>query len=145
MKIKFKKLNKCAQAPVYGTEYSAGADLRACITENVNLPARSSVVIPTGLACEIPSGFFGMICSRSGLAAKDGVVVLNAPGIIDADYRGELKLILYNHSDKPFVIENGMRLAQLIIVPFEKVSWEPADELQESGRGDGGIGSTGIK
>lgn len=145
MKIKFKKLNKCAQTPVSGTEYSAGADLRACITENVNLSARSSVVIPTGVACEIPSGFFGMICSRSGLAAKDSVVVLNAPGIIDADYRGELKLILYNHSDKPFVIENGMRLAQLIIVPFEKVSWEPADELQESSRGDGGIGSTGIK
>ena len=86
-----------------------------------------------------------MICTRSGLAAKNGVVILNSPGIIDSDYRGELKLIVFNHSETPFVIEDGMRVAQLIIVPFEKVEWIQVAQLSESVRGEGGIGSTGVK
>ena len=145
MKINFKKLLEKAEIPVYGTEYSAGADLKACIEKDVVISAGETVIIPTGLACEIPQGFFGMVCSRSGLAAKKGVVVLNSPGIIDADYRGELKLIMINHSDKDFVVENGMRLAQIIIVPFQKVEWTEVNELSDSTRGLGGIGSTGIK
>lgn len=145
MKINFKKLNKNARTPVYGTEYSAGADLRTCIEDAIVLEPGKKAIIPTGLSCEIPEGYFGMICTRSGLAAKNGVVILNSPGIIDSDYRGELKLIVFNHSETPFVIEDGMRVAQLIIVPFEKVEWIQVAQLSESVRGEGGIGSTGVK
>lgn len=145
MKINFKKLNEKAEIPVYGSEYSAGADLKACIDHEVVLFPGKSDIIPTGIACEIPEGFFGMVCSRSGLSAKSGIVVLNSPGIIDADYRGELKLIMINHSEKEFVIENGMRLSQLIIVPFQKAKWSEVEALSESARGQGGIGSTGIR
>ena len=145
MIIKFKKLNKNTHEPVYGTNYSAGADLRACLEENVEIKPGEVQIVGTGLACEIPENFFGMVCSRSGIAAKNGVVVLNSPGIIDSDYRGEIKLILINHSIKSFIIEHGMRLAQLIIVPFEKVSWQEIDELQRTQRNTGGLGSTGIR
>ncbi len=145
MKINFKKLNKNARTPVYGTEYSAGADLETCIEDTIVLEPGKKAIIPTGVSCEIPEGYFGMICTRSGLAAKNGVVILNSPGIIDSDYRGELKLIVFNHSETPFVIEDGMRVAQLIIVPFEKVEWIQVAQLSESVRGEGGIGSTGVK
>lgn len=145
MKINFKKLNEKAMVPVYGSEFSAGADLRACISEDIIINPKDVSIIPTGIACEIPEGFFGMICSRSGLAAKNAMVVLNSPGIIDADYRGEIKLIMINHSEVPFKIEHGMRLAQLIFVPFEKGSWNEVDSLSKSVRGEGGIGSTGVK
>lgn len=145
MKINFKKLNKNARTPVYGTEYSAGADLRTCIEDAIVLEPGKKAIIPTGLSYEIPEGYFGMICTRSGLAAKNGVVILNSPGIIDSDYRGELKLIVFNHSETPFVIEDGMRVAQLIVVPFEKVEWIQVAQLSESVRGEGGIGSTGVK
>lgn len=145
MKIYFKKLNKGAIPPSYASNFSAGADLRVCLERNLTILPGAIELIPTGIAAEIPSGYFGMICSRSGLAAKNGIIVLNSPGIIDSDYRGEIKLIMINHSLKPFTIEPGMRLAQLIVVPFQKGNWIEAEALSESDRGIGGIGSTGLK
>ena len=145
MILTYKKLNANAQAPTYGTEYSAGADLRVSIDTPIVLNPGESEIIPTGIAACIPEGYFGMICSRSGLSAKFGVVVLNSPGIIDADYRGEIKLIMMNHSKKAFTIEPGMRLAQLIIVPCCRASWEIVADLPQTKRADGGIGSTGIR
>ena len=145
MIINYKRLNENACEPICCSDYSAGADLCACLEENVEIHPGEVQVIPTGIACEIPNNFFGMVCSRSGLAAKNSVVVLNAPGIIDSDYRGEIKLILINHSSKSFTIENGMRLAQLIIVPCEKVLWQESEELTSTHRDAGGLGSTGIR
>ena len=143
MKIKFKKLNENAVVPGYGTEFSAGADLSACIEDNVTLTPAETRIIPTGLSVEIPEGYFGMVCSRSGLAAKNGIVVLNSPGIIDADYRGEIKLIMINHSNTPFVITPHLRLAQLIIVPYLKANWVEYENLSKTLRGNNGLGSTG--
>lgn len=145
MILAYKKLNANAQVPTYGTEYSAGADLRVSIDTPMVLNPGKIEIVPTGIAICIPEGYCGMLCSRSGLAAKFGVVVLNSPGIIDADYRGEIKLIMINHSKKAFTIEPGMRLAQLIIVPCNNVSWQIVTELPETSRADGGIGSTGIQ
>ena len=145
MIVRFKKLNTNACEPIYGSEYSAGADLRACLEKNIDIQPGEVRIVGTGLACEIPNNFFGMVCSRSGLAAKNSVVVLNAPGIIDSDYRGEIKLILINHSDTSFTIENGMRLAQLIIVPCEKALWYDSKELTSTHRDAGGLGSTGVR
>lgn len=145
MRINYTKLQSNAEAPVYATQSSAGADLRACIEEPIVLSPGCKEIVPTGIACEIPEGYFGMVCTRSGLAARNGIVVLNSPGIIDADYRGELKLIMINHSDSDFTIEPGMRLAQIIIVPFAKADWILVAGLSDSIRGAGGIGSTGIR
>ena len=145
MIIEYKKLNANAQEPTYGTEYSAGVDLRVSIDTPIVLNPGETEIVPTGIAICIPEGYFGMICSRSGLSAKFGIVVLNSPGIIDADYRGEIKLIMMNHSKKAFTIEQGMRLAQLIIVPYSRTSWKMVSDLPETRRADGGIGSTGIK
>jgi dUTP pyrophosphatase len=144
MNINFKKLDENAITPIYGSTESAGADLHACLSQNVVIHPQEIVIIPTGIACEIPSGHFGMVCSRSGLAAKNGVVVLNSPGIIDADYRGELKLIMTNHSMVNFEVTQGMRLAQLIIVPFVAVNWTQRENLTQTVRNTGGIGSTGV-
>ncbi len=145
MILNCKKLKANAQVPTYGTEYSAGADLRVSIDAQIVLNPGEIEIVPTGIATCIPEGYFGMVCSRSGLSAKFGVVVLNSPGIIDADYRGEIKLIIINHSKKEFIIEPGMRLAQLIIVPYSRASWEIVTDLPETKRAEGGIGSTGIK
>lgn len=145
MILHYKKLDKNVDEPSYGTEHSAGADLRVSIDTPVSLKPGESKIIPTGIAVCIPEGYFGMICSRSGLSAKFGVVVLNSPGIIDSDYRGEIKLIMMNHSQKEFTIEPRMRLAQLIIVPYCRVSLGQVTDLPETKRADGGIGSTGIK
>ena len=143
MQINFKKLNENAIVPEYGSEYSAGADLRACINEDIVLNPSETNILPTGIAVEIPEGYFGMVCSRSGLAAKNQVVVLNSPGIIDSDYRGEIKLIMVNHSGIPFVIKPAMRLAQIIIVPFFYANWIETHSLSETVRGNNGLGSTG--
>lgn len=143
MEIKFKKLNNRAVIPNYGSEYSAGADLSACIDDEIILNPSKTEVIPTGIAIELPKKHFGMVCSRSGLAAKNNVVVLNSPGIIDSDYRGEIKLIMINHSDIPFVIKPEMRLAQIIIVPFFQAAWTETKLLSETVRGNKGLGSTG--
>lgn len=144
MNINILKLNDNAFIPEYGTEHSAGCDLRACLTENIVMKPGEIAVINTGIAIQIPEGYFGMVCPRSGLAAKYGITVLNAPGIIDSDYRGELKEILINLSDKDFTIEHGMKVAQLIITPYQKVSWTETKTLNETSRGAGGFGSTGL-
>jgi dUTP pyrophosphatase len=144
MKINFRKLSEKAITPTYGTECSAGLDLAACVDEDITIAPSKIVTICTGLAMEIPDGYFGMLCPRSGLAAKSGITLLNSPGVIDSDYRGEIKAILINRSSSFFVVSHGMRIAQMIISPFKKVSVDEAEILGESGRGSNGFGSTGL-
>lgn len=131
--------------PEYATAQSAGLDLRANNDEDIVLAPLQRAVIPTGLFLEIPAGFEAQVRPRSGLAAKKGVTVLNSPGTIDADYRGEVGVILVNLSDTPFTVTPGERVAQMVFAQFEQVQWEEADSLEESGRGAGGFGSTGVK
>lgn len=133
------------ELPQYATPLSAGMDLRAAITENITLAAGGRVLIPTGLAISLPAGYEAQIRSRSGLALKHGIIVLNAPGTIDSDYRGEIGVMLLNIGIDDFVIERGMRIAQLVISKFETVSWEIVEDLDETVRATGGYGSTGIK
>lgn len=132
-------------APSYATEYSAGMDLKANIDAPVILGSLDRAMIPTGLFIELPEGYEAQIRPRSGLAAKHGISVVNAPGTIDADYRGEIKVILVNLSNEPFTIVPGERIAQMVVARHEKVEWEAVDVLEESGRGSGGFGSTGKK
>jgi len=127
--------------PAYATPFSSGMDLRAA-EEALLLPGEWAS-IGTGLFVEIPEGFEGQVRPRSGLALKHGVTVLNAPGTIDADYRGEVRVLLVNHSRDPFTVEKGDRIAQLVIAPVVRVVWEETDELESSERGSGGFGSTG--
>lgn len=143
--MKVKKLNEKAILPTYGSEFSAGADLYALTDENVAVNPGETVLVHTGLAMEIPVGYGGFIYARSGLATKKGLAPANKVGVIDADYRGEIMVALHNHSEKPAVIENGERIAQLVIAPFYKVEFELADELSDTARGSGGFGSTGTK
>ncbi|MDR2667345.1 MAG: dUTP diphosphatase [Holosporales bacterium] len=145
MKISFKKLNEKAVVPTYGSKDSAGADIRACIDHEIVISPGGIAVVSTGIAVEIPENFFGMMCPRSGLAVKNGITLLNSPGIIDSDYRGELRMVLINHSDKHFTVEDEMRMAQLIVVPFVCVDWVESVELSKTNRGSGGFGSTGVK
>jgi dUTP pyrophosphatase len=145
MNINFIKTRKDAITPSRATQGSAGYDLYACIDEDIAINAGEIAVIDTGVAIEIPEEMFGMICPRSGLAAKHGISVLNSPGIIDSDYRGELKCILINSSKTRFTIENKMRIAQLIIAQYNKIIWIESDRIADSERGIGGIGSTGLK
>ncbi|MDE6631300.1 MAG: dUTP diphosphatase [Bacteroidales bacterium] len=133
------------ELPAYATELSAGMDLRAFLPEPVVLAPGAYAMIPTGLHIELPDGYEAQVRPRSGLAAKNGVTVLNAPGTIDADYRGEIKVILINHSSNPFTIHSGDRIAQMVVARYEKVSWLPADSLSDTVRGEGGFGHTGIK
>ena len=144
--MKVKVINRSSNAlPEYATEFSAGLDVRANNDEPVVLHPLGRAMVPTGLYLEIPSGYEVQVRPRSGLAAKKGVTVLNAPGTIDADYRGEVCVILVNLSDADFVIEKGERIAQLVLARHEHIEWEQADALAESGRGAGGFGSTGTK
>jgi dUTP pyrophosphatase len=129
--------------PSYQTEHSAGMDLRANIETSVTLQPLQRQLIPTGLFIELPHGFEAQIRPRSGLAFKHGITVLNSPGTIDADYRGEVKVLLINLSDTAFTIENGERIAQMVIASYEKITWQPADVLSDTTRGAGGYGSTG--
>tara|TARA_R110002051_G_scaffold73135_2_gene132709 strand:+ start:7785 stop:8219 length:435 start_codon:yes stop_codon:yes gene_type:complete len=131
--------------PHYETSASAGMDLRANITEAVSLQPLGRAIIPTGLFIELPVGIEAQVRPRSGLAAKKGVTVLNAPGTIDADYRGEVGVILINLSNEVFVIENGERIAQMVIAKHERAEWNLVDSLSETARGEGGFGSTGVK
>ncbi|HPY81050.1 MAG TPA: dUTP diphosphatase [Bacteroidales bacterium] len=133
--------------PEYSSASAAGLDLRANTKEQLTINPGERVVVPTGLIIEIPNGYEGQIRPRSGLAASYGITVLNSPGTVDADYRGEVKVILINLSDKPFVINNGDRIAQLVIAKFEKIEWEAVDatSLSVSKRGEQGFGSTGKK
>ena len=131
--------------PEYATEKSAGMDLKANITESITLNPLERAMIPTGLSIALPDGTEAQIRPRSGLAAKHGISVLNAPGTIDADYRGEIKVILVNLSNEPFTINPGERIAQMVVAHYERVEWEAVETLDETERGAGGFGSTGTK
>lgn len=133
------------ELPAYSTKMSAGMDLRAYLTEPVVLKPLERKLIPTGLFVEIPAGFEAQIRPRSGLALKKGITVLNSPGTIDADYRGEVGIILINLSNEDFIIESGERICQMIIASHETVQWNLVEELEETVRGEGGFGHTGKK
>lgn len=144
--MKVKIVNRSPfDTPAYATEYSAGMDLKANITEPVTLGPLERAMIPTGIFIELPDGFEAQIRPRSGLAAKHGISIVNSPGTIDADYRGEIKVILVNLSSEPFDINPGERIAQMVVARYEKVEWQEVDALAESTRGTGGFGSTGRK
>lgn len=144
--MKVKIINKSAfPSPAYATELSAGMDVRANITEPVVLGPLERAMVPTGLYMALPAGYECQVRPRSGLAAKHGITVLNTPGTIDADYRGEIKVILVNLSNKEFTIEAGERIAQFVIAKHEHVEWEETDVLDQTERGAGGFGSTGTK
>ncbi|MDR0686623.1 MAG: dUTP diphosphatase [Dysgonamonadaceae bacterium] len=129
--------------PAYETLFSAGMDLRANLDGPVTIGTLQRVLVPTGLFIELPSGFEAQIRPRSGLAVKHGISLVNAPGTIDADYRGEIKVILVNLSDTPFVVRDGERICQMVVARHERVEWETADHLSETERGAGGFGHTG--
>lgn len=142
--MKVKIINKSAfPVPAYATDMSAGMDLKADLQEPVELAPLQRVMIPTGLYIALPEGTEAQIRPRSGLAAKHGITVLNSPGTIDADYRGEIRVILVNLSDTTFVINPGERIAQMVIARYEKAEWEETDTLDATERGEGGFGSTG--
>ena len=142
--MKVKIVNKSGfPVPFYATELSAGMDLKAAIEEPVELGSLERAMVPTGLYIELPAGYEAQVRPRSGLAAKHGVTVCNSPGTIDADYRGEVKVILVNLSKDKFVINPGERIAQMVIARYEKVEWEEVEQLGETERGAGGFGSTG--
>lgn len=144
--MNIKIINKSNYAlPHYETIASAGMDLRANITESITLKPLERAIIKTGLFIELPIGFEAQVRPRSGLAAKKGITVLNAPGTIDADYRGEIGVILVNLSNEEVTIENGDRVAQLVIAKHERTEWIEVEELSETSRGEGGFGSTGTK
>lgn len=130
--------------PGYATEFSAGCDLEAAVETPMTLQPGARALVPTGLAIALPPGFEAQIRPRSGLAFKNGVTVLNSPGTIDADYRGEIKVLLINHGQEPFTIERGMRIAQMIVARHEQAAWEVCEQLPDTARGAGGFGSTGI-
>lgn len=131
--------------PEYATSMSAGFDLRANLEEPVTLKAGDRILIGTGLFIALEPGYEAQVRPRSGLALKKGITVLNAPGTIDADYRGEVGVILYNTSKEDFIIEPGERIAQMVIAKYEQISWEQVEVLDETERGDGGYGHTGVK
>ncbi|WP_443944961.1 dUTP diphosphatase [Pedobacter sp. AW1-32] len=129
--------------PKYETEHAAGMDLRAALAEAITLKPLQRALIPTGLYIELPVGFEAQIRPRSGLAYKHGIGIVNAPGTIDADYRGEIKVLLVNLSDTEFTVQNGERIAQMVVAKHETVNWLPVEELSETARGEGGYGHTG--
>lgn len=144
--MKVRIVNKSKhQNPEYSTEYSAGMDLRANIETPISLKPLQRTLVPTGLFIELPKGFEAQIRPRSGLALKKGITVLNTPGTIDADYRGEIGVILINLSNEEFVINDGERICQMVIAKHETISWERVESLEESVRGAGGFGHTGTK
>ncbi len=145
VKILIKKTSKEVITPKYKTDGSSGVDLSAFLDKEVIIKPNSSDLIPTGLQVAIPEEFEIQIRPRSGLAAKESIGVLNSPGTIDSDYRGELKIILFNHSNKDFKINNGDRIAQMVLVPILKMEFEEVDSLPNTVRGQGGFGSTGKK
>ncbi|GGA68159.1 deoxyuridine 5'-triphosphate nucleotidohydrolase [Flavobacterium palustre] len=144
--MKINIINKSQHAlPSYETIASAGMDLRANLTESIVLQPLDRTIVKTGLFIELPIGYEAQVRPRSGLAAKHGITVLNSPGTVDADYRGEIGVILVNLSNQAFEIQNGERVAQLIIAKYERAEWIEVEELTETSRGAGGFGSTGVK
>jgi dUTP pyrophosphatase len=144
-KISVKKLHPRAVLPVYGSEFAAGADLYAVLEEETTIQPNQTLLVGTGLAMEIPEGYGGFIYARSGLATKRGLAPANKVGVVDADYRGEIKVALHNHSQIPQTVAPGERIAQLVIAPFLKAEFALCEELDETARGAGGFGSTGSK
>ena len=143
VKVLIKKLNPSVQLPSYKTNGASGMDLIAFIEKPISLEPGKSCLVPTGLSVAFPEEYEIQIRPRSGLAAKNNISVLNAPGTIDSDYRGELKIILFNHSSKNFIINNNDRVAQMVLAPIIKMELKETNELPESIRGEGGFGSTG--
>ena len=143
VKVLIKKLNPSVQLPSYKTDGASGMDLMAFIEKPINLEPGKSCLVPTGLSVAFPKKYEIQIRPRSGLAAKNKISVLNTPGTIDSDYRGELKIILFNHGSENFIINNNDRVAQMVLTPIIKMELEDVNELPETVRGDGGFGSTG--
>ena len=145
VKVNIKKLDKRATVPSYGSEYAAGADLYACIDGEIAIKPHTTVVIPTGIAIELPEGYAGLIYARSGLATKKGLAPANKVGVVDCDYRGEVKVALHNHSEEEQTVAVGERIAQLVITPYLTAHFVECETLSETVRGAGGFGSTGRK
>ena len=143
--IAVKKLSENATLPTYGSEFSAGADLYALTEEEIIIKAGETKLVHTGIALEIPEGYAGFIYARSGLASKRGLAPANKVGVIDADYRGEVCVILVNLSSEEFIVEDGERIAQMVIARYEQAEWQEVDVLDETERGAGGFGHTGKK
>lgn len=145
-KVTVKIINTSGQPlPAYATESAAGMDVRAALTEPFTLQPLQRALIPTGLRVALPQGYEMQMRPRSGLALKHGITLLNTPGTIDADYRGEIGVILINLSDTPFVINPGERICQMVVGPYSHVTWQAVDNLDTTDRGDGGFGHTGVK
>lgn len=144
-KVRYQKLDARAVEPAYGSSSAAGADLYAVMDAPLTLEAGKTVLVHTGLAVEIPDGFVGLVCARSGLATKRGLAPANKVGVIDSDYRGEVMVALHNHGCDSQTIEHGERIAQLVLVPYLTAAYEQADSLTDTDRGAGGFGSTGTK
>jgi len=147
MKIAFKKLEHATdlELPSYESEYAAGMDIRAALEEPVTLEPGERTLIPTGLKMALPKGYEAQIRPRSGLAYRNGITMLNTPGTIDADYRGEVKMLAVNLGDDPFTVKHGDRVAQMVIAPVTQAQVNEVDSLPDTERGDGGFGSTGVK
>ena len=145
MKVSLKKLNDRAVVPTYGSPFSAGGDLYSAEESEVVIGPGKTAMIGTGLAMEIPEGYVGLIYARSGLATKRGLAPANKVGVIDSDYRGEIKVALYNQSDAPLAVAAGERIAQIVIAPFLHAEYEVKETLSDTERGEGGFGSTGRK
>lgn len=144
--MQIKVINKSAfDLPQYQTPMSAGLDLKANIEQNIVLKPLERTLVPTGLYIELPQGYEAQIRPRSGLAFKNGITVLNSPGTVDADYRGEIKVLLVNLSNQDFIIAPGERIAQMVVAKHETISWLAVDSLSDTERGAGGYGSTGVK
>lgn len=145
MNIKVKKLKPGATVPTMGSKFAAGADLYSAEDADVVIGPNETKFIGTGLAMEIPEGYVGLVYARSGLACKRGLAPANKVGVVDSDYRGEIKVALHNHGKEAQTVEKGERIAQMVIAPYLSVNYEEADELSETERGEGGFGSTGRK
>ena len=143
--VRYQKLDDRAVEPHYGSADAAGADLYAVMDEPLTLQPGQTALVHTGLAVEIPAGFVGLVCARSGLATKRGLAPANKVGVIDADYRGEIMVSLHNHSGELQTVEHGERVAQLLLMPYLTAAYEQADSLTDTDRGAGGFGSTGTK
>ncbi len=145
MKVGIKKLNEKATIPTYGSKYAAGADLYACLDGDVTVAPHTTVMIPTGLAMELPVGYAGLIYARSGLASKKGLAPANKVGVVDSDYRGEVKVALHNHGEIAQTVSHGERIAQMVVTPYLAANFVVEEELSSTVRGEGGFGSTGSK
>ncbi len=143
--VKFLRLHPDAQLPKYATEHAAGLDLHACNDEEIVVQPQTVALIPTGFAIELPIGYEAQLRPRSGLALKHAISLPNTPGTIDADYRGEVKIILINHAKEPFTVKKGDRIAQMVIAKYERVDFVEADSLSDTERGAGGFGHTGVR